>query len=190
MATTCLGPISRAHLFRLFTSLTLTKMAFLYWLGTKRSSATFAEPCQDASLAVATQSDSTHGTGSTAFSRGAVTSNYICAGSQPYWFQIEFKTVAVQPSYYTFRTDTNGAHHAVRNWKVEASNDGQQWVVLSTHSNDTKLAAQASAAATWPVAKSDGFFRFLRITQTGPNSGGNQYFMMCGFEVYGKVRVE
>lgn len=160
----------------------------MYWLGTKGKTRAFIEPTSDPMLAVATSSWTVQASTPAAFHRpssGAV-SNYIPAANFPGWFQLEFKTVSVIPSYYTLRTDTNG-DYAVRHWKFQGSNDGRAWVDLSTHNNDAQMSTSPSASASWPVPKNTPFC-FFRLLCTGGNSRDDKNLMMNGFEVYGKLR--
>jgi len=161
----------------------------MYWLGTRGKTKPYVNPCTDTSLVIATESHSQYGTGLVAFGRESGISNYAHQSNTngtPMWFQIEFKSITVCPSYYSIRTDFN-ANHAIRNWKLEGSIDGKTWVNISIHNGDSKMPATANSCASWPVTVQK-FFQFLRVTQTGPNSSGNIHFMMCGFEVYGRTK--
>jgi hypothetical protein len=88
---------------------------------------------------------------------------------------------------YTLRHDRMGAHHVLRNWNFEGSNDGVEWVVLHQHVNDQSLAAQPYATASWDVNPDGLVFSHFRIHQTGVNSDGAHHLMMAGLELYGRV---
>ena len=88
---------------------------------------------------------------------------------------------------YTVRHG-NSAGYALRNWNLEGSNDGVDWVVLRQHVNDTTLTVAEYSTATWDVNNPDrlAFSRF-RIITTGFDSSGTQYLSMAGLELYGRV---
>ena len=68
--------------------------------------------------------------------------------------------------------------HKLRNWELQASNDGQAWTTLRVHADDRSLSDQPMSVAAWPI---DGgtipgrSFRHFRILQTGKNSGGHDF---------------
>lgn len=80
------------------------------------------------------------------------------------------------------------------------------WILLGTHTNDTSLNGQNSSSS-WRLQKNlykehsippyndlitDGtsstFFgyRCILLLQTGPNSNGNNFMALSGFEIYGE----
>lgn len=103
------------------------------------------------------------------------------------WFEIDFKQHRVAPSHYSLRHYSSWDTEALRHWTLEGSVDGAQWHLLSTHENDKALAAKG-ATCTWRLNGlwPSMFFRFLRITQRGPNSNQHNYLALSGFEVYGQ----
>ncbi len=65
--------------------------------------------------------------------------------------------------------------------------DGQHWVTLREHKNDTALTEQGSTH-TWAIKGSDSTpVRHVRVKLTGVNSGSNHYLSLSGIEVYGAV---
>ena len=103
-------------------------------------------------------------------------------------YQLQLRTASVCPTHYTLRGDAHTAYK-LRNWLFQGSNDGASWTTLSTHVNDAKLPAAAFSSATWPVTPQTGFYTYFRVCSTGANSNGNNYLMMYGFEMYGRVRL-
>jgi len=104
------------------------------------------------------------------------------------WFEVDFKQHRVAPTHYSLRHYASWDAEALRSWTLEGSVDGAQWHLLSTHENDTALAAKG-ATHTWRVNGlwPSMFFRFMRITQRGPNSNKHHYLALSGFEVYGQL---
>ena len=70
-----------------------------------------------------------------------------------------------------------------RNWCLQGSLDGAQWVTLRRHDNDSSLTMYSIAA--WPVADSTSSWRHFRIYQHGPNSHNTHHLCLTGFEMYG-----
>ena len=103
------------------------------------------------------------------------------------WMAVDLLNRRLVPSHYALRSDINN-FHKLRNWEVQASNDGQAWTTLPVHADDQSLSVQPMSVATWPI---DGgtipgrSFRHFRILQTGKNSGGNDHLMCAGIELYG-----
>jgi hypothetical protein len=61
--------------------------------------------------------------------------------------------------------------------------------VLRHHVNDTSIAAQQYATASWDVNPDGLAFSHFRIHQTGVNSyrSPSHHLMMAGLELYGRV---
>merc|ERR1712113_60852 len=68
----------------------------------------------------------------------------------------------------------------------EGSNDGTSWTLIMEHKNDEKLKARGQLA-TWKVPHTDNFYTKFRIYMTGPNSNGQHYLALSGFEIYGTL---
>jgi hypothetical protein len=73
----------------------------------------------------------------------------------------------------------------LRNWQLQASNDGAEWTTLRTHANDEALAKTAWSTASWAVEGGKGAFAQFRVLQTGKNGFGNDRVMCTGIELYG-----
>ncbi len=102
------------------------------------------------------------------------------------WMAVDLKTARLVPNHYALRADKHS--NKLRDWRLEASNDGQAWTVLRMHSSDASLAYPEPIVAAWPLdaeAVAGRSFRHFRILQTGPNSNGNHYLMCAGIELYG-----
>ena len=86
---------------------------------------------------------------------------------------------------YCLRSDALGSSHVLRNWQLQASNDGAEWTTLRAHANDAALAATAFSTASWAVEGGKGAFAQFRVLQTGKNSGGWDNLFCAGIELYG-----
>lgn len=101
------------------------------------------------------------------------------------WMQVDFKDKLIQPSYYTLRHYSSWDTECLRNWILQASNDGVHWVTIKKHEDDTAL-AEKGASHTWPI-QSRGAYRIWRIKQTGLNSNKHKYLACSGMEFYGQL---
>jgi len=154
----------------------------LYYLGTNGGKRSFRNPYPD--LIVITLSTSggaaVHNISDRNLTSGAVENRY---GAEPHpWLQVEFKQHRVKLEHYFIAQDHD---HYLRNWRLEASNDGVNWVTVRTHSNDTTIASTNRTA--FFEAKTESFFRRFRIYVTGPSHNGAPNFDITELEFYGHV---
>jgi len=155
----------------------------IYYIGTRGGSQEFVNPA-DQGLIVVSRSSSEQGRPKDALSREPVAETYTRREPDS-WYMFDLKNRRCIPSHYTIRHDLERGYY-VRSWKVEASNDQQEWTVLKEHKNETAINGPG-ASATFAVNAS-GEFRYFRLTQTGQNASGDLYFVISGFELYGQMR--
>ncbi|XP_028293111.1 E3 ubiquitin-protein ligase HECTD1 isoform X2 [Gouania willdenowi] len=105
------------------------------------------------------------------------------------WFAVDLGLWVV-PSAYTLRHARGYGRSALRNWVFQVSKDGQSWMTLYTHVDDSSL-NEPGSTATWPLDPSKEEktgWRHVRIKQTGKNaSGQTHYLSLSGLELYGTV---
>jgi hypothetical protein len=155
----------------------------IYYIGTRGGSQEFVNPA-DQGLIVVSRSSSEQGRPKDALSREPVAETYTRREPDS-WYMFDLKNRRCIPSHYTIRHDLERGYY-VRSWKIEASNDQQEWTLLKDHKNDAAINAPG-ASATFAV-NAAGEFRFFRLTQTGQNASGDLYFVISGFELYGQMR--
>ena len=103
------------------------------------------------------------------------------------WMQVDLgQNRTLRPTYYCLRTDKN-INYALRNWRLEGSNNGQTWTTLRNHANDTTLAVQQMSEANWPVENCGVCYRFFRILQYGKNARNYDQLFCAGIELYGDL---
>ena len=108
------------------------------------------------------------------------------------WICIELSHCWVQPTAYTLRHYVSWDTECMRNWVLEGSRDGKLFGPLSIHVNDAAING-IGATHTWriqlPRAASSlhNYFRFFRLTLTGPNNNNHLYLACSGFELYGDL---
>eukprot|EP01083_Nonionella_stella_P046664 124921_1 len=101
--------------------------------------------------------------------------------------QLRFAQLAVRPSHYSLRHYESWDTEALRNWRLEGSNDGKVWVTLDDRKADQSLQKKGSTCTL--RVKAAEFFSFFRILLTGPNSNNHYYVALSGFELFGTVRL-
>uniref|UniRef100_A0A0A9Y1K8 E3 ubiquitin-protein ligase HECTD1 n=1 Tax=Lygus hesperus TaxID=30085 RepID=A0A0A9Y1K8_LYGHE len=66
-------------------------------------------------------------------------------------FTVDLRSFHVYPTHYSLRHYSTHDSEALRNWKLQGSNDARVWVTLSAHYFDTSL-HQAGQCFTWQIA--------------------------------------
>ena len=95
----------------------------------------------------------------------------------------------LQVTHYCLRHGSSNGTHCLRNWRLEGSNDGNNWTTLRNHNNDQSLPNSGFSEAGWAVDGCDpGGYRFLRILPHGNNSNGNPQLVCSGIEFYGVLK--
>eukprot|EP01124_Arcella_intermedia_P001915 TRINITY_DN11062_c0_g1_i4.p1 TRINITY_DN11062_c0_g1~~TRINITY_DN11062_c0_g1_i4.p1 ORF type:complete len:370 (+),score=103.93 TRINITY_DN11062_c0_g1_i4:3-1112(+) len=167
----------------------------LYWLGTKEGKEPYSNPVDIGLVNVKAYQwcqgnlPISAGIGWAQISGSAYTnlSNY---SSLPSWFEISFLKHKVTPTYYSYRGDENTNSYTPRNWNFEGSNDGNNWEILRSHTNDTSLQKVAHCVGSWPLQNISKSYQHFRINLTGPNAfnSSDYHLMIQGFEIYGTLQ--
>eukprot|EP00941_MAST-03F_sp_MAST-3F-sp1_P006430 g6430.t1 len=104
------------------------------------------------------------------------------------WWMIDFgKRKKIQPSAYTLWNGVAGYEHAMRNWRIQASNNLLEWDILREHENENTIETVPGSSATWQLSSEDKFYRYFIIYQSGPNASGQHHLVIGGIEIYGKL---
>ena len=77
--------------------------------------------------------------------------------------------------------------HNLKNWKIEVSNDGNEWTTIDEHKNDSTLNGDR-VIGTFKIQQETQFYRFIRLHQTGQNWANNNYMVFYCIEFYGKLK--
>ena len=80
----------------------------------------------------------------------------------------------------------------MKNRVIEVSNDQQKWDVIDTHVNENILNKDFTCVTFDVQMKNQGFYRFIRICQTGQSwcQIGNHFCFWFPFiEFYGDLRL-
>lgn len=100
----------------------------------------------------------------------------------------DFKDKSVQLTSYTVQSyNGNKTSGHLKNWVVEVSNDNNDWKVIDKHVDDPTLQTP-DKIATFNTEKTQEFYRFVRIHQTGNSWYGNYFLYFPFVEFYGKIK--
>jgi hypothetical protein len=104
----------------------------------------------------------------------------------------DFKEKKVSLSSYSLKSDGSGGYHLLQ-WKLEGSNNGSSWTCLD--SRNTQDLNGPSIVKNYSTNNHDSY-RYIRITQTGKNSGWPErgvspgdYFRLSEIEFFGTLRL-
>lgn len=107
------------------------------------------------------------------------------------WLMYDFKEKKVRPTHYSITSKPFGPgdFHPVH-WVIEGSNtNSNDWKILDTRNGITSLNS-CSVTETFEIQerlKSDEFYQFLRIRQTGKNAAGYYYLGFSALEFFGSM---
>lgn len=96
----------------------------------------------------------------------------------------DFGKFKIIPTKYTFKSRDCG--HYIKKWKIEVSNDFEHWKEISQEETDAMN--QAHVSHTFDIKNPNNEeIRYFKITQTGHNSRGDNYFCIDSIEIYGTL---
>lgn len=79
-----------------------------------------------------------------------------------------------------------GVRRVLRNWCLQGSSNGIDWVTLREHVKDATLAPIPLATATWSVTQpTPEPYRYFRIMQTDVNQAADHHLALGQIEFYG-----
>jgi hypothetical protein len=101
------------------------------------------------------------------------------------WIRFDFRDRRIAATHYSILSAGYSSHHLLQ-WSLEGSHDGESWTVLDER-NTQELNGNYIVKAYGCASHQFSHFRFLRLTQTGPNSSDNNVFMLGNLEFFGSV---
>jgi hypothetical protein len=103
------------------------------------------------------------------------------------WIQFDFKNRRVLVTNYTVKSDANeGTRHHLVQWSLDGSNDEESWSSLDRRkTDDLNGRSRVKSYACESVESQGRFFRFIRLTQTGSNSNGDNHLRLANLEFFG-----
>jgi hypothetical protein len=99
------------------------------------------------------------------------------------WICWDFLRMRLRPTHYTARA----VYPFMRSWVIESSLDGQNWTEIDRKTDTDDLKNNHNRVAAFEVSKV-AECRFIRLTQTGKNSSGDDQLAILGFEFFGYLR--
>lgn len=121
--------------------------------------------------------------------------HYFQSGNQQdSWLQFDFQNLKISPTHYSIRTRHNGGKgcHHPKNWCIEGSNDTNSWTTIDTRSDITSL-DDKNAISTFSIetsSRTNQFYRYIRIRQTGVNTYGYYHLTLSALEYFGFIKEE
>ena len=115
---------------------------------------------------------------------------YGSKNEQDSWLRYDFLDRKVRLNYYSIKSwnDQKGNHH-LKNWEIQASNDGIEWKQLDSKAIETSLDGPM-ASNIFEISNSKyscEFYKYIQIVQTGLNSGGTLYLNIKSIEFFGDI---
>lgn len=121
------------------------------------------------------------------------TKNYFHARVESnVWLKYDFKDRKVRPTHYSIRSRRDDSKGNPMNFVIEGSNTDQEndWIILDTQNNISYFNSPNSVQ-TFQIQmklKENECFRYLRLRQTGPNTGGSLlYLAISALEYFGDL---
>ena len=99
--------------------------------------------------------------------------------------QFDFKSRRVCLSQYSLKSDGSRWGHLL-SWVIEVSDDGSTWEVVDER-NTQDLNGEYLVRTYECNRRSDRFVRYVRLRQTGENSGCGYCLYLSEIEFFGKL---
>ena len=101
------------------------------------------------------------------------------------YIEFQFLSQRVRITAYTIMGDGKWNCY-LRSWKLEVSDDAETWTTIDVR--DTEELMKPESVMTYQCDRvDDQYYRYVRLSQTGPNAAGNDYLVLCKFEIFGAL---
>jgi uncharacterized protein (TIGR02452 family) len=112
---------------------------------------------------------------------------YNSRDMQDSWISFDFQNMIVTPTHYSIMSGFYDRAANLRNWVIEGSMDGDQWVVLDDRRDNTDLNG-TNKGRTFQMATVSKV-RIVRLRQTGRghHPGFPRVFVISAFELFGTL---
>jgi hypothetical protein len=90
---------------------------------------------------------------------------------------------------YALRSRADGWANSnnMKNWVLEVSQDGENWIIVDTQAENNDLNAGNATAAFNLVEEAEA--KHVRVRMTGPSHSGKNILALSGFELFGSFTV-
>ena len=112
---------------------------------------------------------------------------YTTTGTPDGWVKIHTLTGKLKCNRYSIRNRyraDNDAGSALRNWKLQGSNNDVDWTDLDIQTNNTSLIASSQWLTLTSISSES--YCYFRLLETGVNSSGNYAICLSEIELYGE----
>lgn len=157
----------------------------IYYLGTNKLSQTFSNPVESGAVVVTESSFiNTSTKGKFAFDRNI--NNVFYSANQPgNYLKLNIGDARkLKVKGYSMRA-IGGTDNALRNWKLQGSDDDANWTDIDSQSNAASFSNNA-----WFYKEITGQttrFKFFRILSNGQDANGNNFLVLNELELYGTL---
>lgn len=158
------------------------KNGFISWIGSNKNSQAWTNPAECGLVKISASSASENSPMNAVINQ--MGECFVTEDQEDSWVMIEISPYFIIPSYYSLRSGDKFGDR-LRNWEIQGSNDGENWVTLRTHSEDESITSNEYFGFSIERCKIE--CKFLRVKQMGKNSRGNFHLSIGGFEVFGML---
>lgn len=102
------------------------------------------------------------------------------------WLKYDFIGRKINLTHYSIRNRHDYDANHVRNWVIEGSNNNNEWTILDTHQNDETMKGR-NGVHTFEIKKHEEYYRYLRLRQTGKDSGNCFQYAISALEYFGSM---
>jgi hypothetical protein len=103
------------------------------------------------------------------------------------WICFDFKENYVSLQHYTLKSHEGYLDFFIE-WVIEGSNDGNTWKVLDNRNTRDLCGTSRVKTYECSTSKSNEFFRFIRMRQTGKNSNNEDHLFLTNIELFGLLK--
>ena len=151
-----------------------------YYLGTNKATTVWSSPSGNNLIVTASSTES----GNPISLVDRENSEWFSAAVANSWVSFYIQVGKLKCNYYSIKTRANNTDYYPRNWILKASNDGTNWNILDTQSNNTAL----NSVSQWlslPVVSTTPY-SYFQLLQNGLDSSDSNYFCLGEIELYGE----
>jgi hypothetical protein len=113
--------------------------------------------------------------------------NFLSGNAPNQWVCYDFGRATVKLAHYAIRSGLGGPEWIhLRNWILEGSTDGSEWIELDRRVNDAHL-QDCDRSTAFAIAEPIEV-RMVRLRQTGVNHEGTNSMVVNAFELFGELR--
>lgn len=167
---------------------TVNYQGLIYFLGTNRYSSGFVNPSGiSVATSLSSQLDVRSGSYATDRASGAALSSHT-QNTVSSWWKIDIglnnTSRRIEPTNLAIRQRQDDPSHLHQSLSIDGSNNDSSWTQIGSVSDG----GLAESQGAWNIISlSNSPVRYIRITQTGVNTTGANYFTVGEVEIFGTV---